>query len=68
MRTMEALACVEPGRFERAKRPRPVGRPGNIRVRIAVLGEHTDGGMCARSWRPRGTFIPRTARHHRLRR
>ena len=38
MRTMKALVCVEPGRFERAERPRPEDRPGHIRVRIGHIG------------------------------
>ncbi|MFZ0099962.1 MAG: alcohol dehydrogenase catalytic domain-containing protein, partial [Gemmobacter sp.] len=38
MSTMKALVCVEPGRFERAMRPRPEDRPGHIRVRIGHIG------------------------------
>jgi len=38
MSLMKALVCVEPGRFERTERPRPLPRPGHLRIRVGHVG------------------------------
>lgn len=35
---MKTLVCLGPGRFERGQAPRPVSKPGHLRVRIGHIG------------------------------